>query len=125
MTEIYLSCCICCSAIQAVFDSYHTWQRSQNTAEVNCISMVSSGMDVTRDILPLEKYIWGYITVSTRCIVTKQLWYPHPRSDFRPITHFVVKLERFLCDRTTPPIIQKLRSKGVTMHVYGVSAFYM
>ena len=84
---------------------------------------VSSGMDVTRDILPLEKYIWGYIKVSTRCIVTKQLWYP--RSDFRPITHFVVKLERFLCDRTTPPIIQKLRSKGVTMHVYGVSAFYM
>ena len=32
---------------------------------------------------------------------------------------FVVEIQR-----TTPPIIEKLRSKGVAMHAYGVSAYY-
>ena len=35
---------------------------------------------------------------------------------------FVVEIQRFVCDRATPPIIEKLRSKGVAMHAYGVSA---
>ena len=41
---------------------------------------------------------------------------------FRPIACFVVEIQRFVCDRATPPIIEKLRSKGIAMHTYGVSA---
>ena len=40
------------------------------------------------------------------------------------IMHFVVEIQRFVCDHAKPPIIEKLRSKGVAMHVYGVSAYY-
>ena len=43
------------------------------------------------------------------------------RSSLMPIAHFVVEIQR---DRATPPIIEKLRSKGVAMHTYGVSAYY-
>ena len=35
-----------------------------------------------------------------------------------------VKIQRFVCDCATPPIIEKLQSKGVAMHAYGVSAYY-
>ena len=35
--------------------------------------------------------------------------------------HFIVEIQR---DRATPPIIEKLRSKGIAMHAYGVSAYY-
>ena len=35
-----------------------------------------------------------------------------------------LEIQRFVCDRATPPIIEKLRSKGVAMHAYGVSAYY-
>ena len=42
----------------------------------------------------------------------------------RPIVCLVVEIQRFVCDRATPPIIEKLRSKGVAMHAYGVSAYY-
>ena len=48
----------------------------------------------------------------------------NPRSILRPIVCLVVEIQRFVCDRTTPPIIEKLRSKGVAMHAYGVSAYY-
>ena len=48
----------------------------------------------------------------------------NPRSSFRPTVRFVVEIQRFVCDRATPPIIEKLRSKGVAMHAYGVSAYY-
>ena len=48
----------------------------------------------------------------------------NPRSSLRPIAHFVVEIQRFVCDRATPQIIEKLRSKGVAMHAYGVSAYY-
>ena len=48
----------------------------------------------------------------------------NPHSSFRPIGRFVVEIQRFVCDRATPPIIKKLRSKGVAMHTYGVSAYY-
>ena len=47
-----------------------------------------------------------------------------PCSSLRLIAHFVVEIQRFVCDRATPPIIEKLRSKGVAMHAYGVSAYY-
>ena len=33
-------------------------------------------------------------------------------------------IQRFVCGRATPPIIEKLRSKGVAMHAEGVSAYY-
>ena len=47
----------------------------------------------------------------------------NPRSSFRAILLFVVEIQRFVCDRATPPIIEKLRSKGVAMHAYHVSAY--
>ena len=43
----------------------------------------------------------------------------NPRSSLRPIVCMVVEIQRFVCDRATPPIIEKLRSKGVAMHAYG------
>ena len=46
----------------------------------------------------------------------------NPRSSFRPTVRFVVEIQRFVCDHATPPIIEKLWSKGVAMHAYGVSA---
>ena len=46
------------------------------------------------------------------------------RSSLRPIVRFVVEIQRFVCDRATPPIIKKLRSKGVAMHAYSVSENY-
>ena len=48
----------------------------------------------------------------------------NPRSSFRPIIHFPVKLQCFVYDRATLLIIKKLRSKGVAMYVYGVSIYY-
>ena len=43
----------------------------------------------------------------------------NPRSNLRLIARFVVEIQRFVCDRTTPPIIKKLRSKGVVaMHAW-------
>ena len=46
------------------------------------------------------------------------------RVQVRLIARFVVEIQRFVCDRATPPIIEKLRSKGVAMHAYGVSEYY-
>ena len=46
------------------------------------------------------------------------------RSSFRPIARFAVVLFSFVCDHATPPIIKKLWSKGIAMHVYGVSVYY-
>ena len=37
---------------------------------------------------------------------------------------FAEELQRFVCDRATPPIIEKLRSTGVAVHAYGVSVYY-
>ena len=48
----------------------------------------------------------------------------NPGSSFRPIARFVVEMQHFVCDRATPPIIEKLQSKGVAMHAYSVSAYY-
>ena len=48
----------------------------------------------------------------------------NPHSSLRLITCFVVEIQCFVCDRTTPLIIKKLLSKGVAMHVYSVSAYY-
>ena len=48
----------------------------------------------------------------------------NPRSSLRLTVLFVVEIQCFVCDRATPPIIEKLPSKGVAMHAYGVSAYY-
>ena len=48
----------------------------------------------------------------------------NPRSSFRLIVRFVVEIQHFVCDHVTPPIIEKLQSKGVAMHAYSVSAYY-
>ena len=42
----------------------------------------------------------------------------------RHIARLADELECFVCDRATPPIIEKLRTKGVAMHAYGVSVYY-
>ena len=47
------------------------------------------------------------------------------RSSLRLIAHFVVEIQHFVCDRATTPIIEKLRSKGVAMHAYGIPAYYV
>ena len=40
-------------------------------------------------------------------------------SSHKLIAHFVKELERFICDRATPPTIDK----GVAMYAYGVSVY--
>ena len=57
-------------------------------------------------------------------MVDELLHRANPCSGLRPIARFVVEIQRFVCDRDTPPIIEKLRSKGVAMHTYGVSVYY-
>ena len=37
---------------------------------------------------------------------------------------FALELERFVCDRVTPTMNEKLRSKGIAMHTYSVSVYY-
>ena len=37
---------------------------------------------------------------------------------------YFIELQRFLCNRATPPTIEKLRSIGIAMHAYGVSVYY-
>ena len=49
----------------------------------------------------------------------------NPRSSLRLIARFVVEIQRFVCNCATPPIIEKLLSKGIAMHMYGVSAYYV
>ena len=57
-------------------------------------------------------------------MVDKLLHRANTRSSLRPIARFVIEIQRFVYDRATPPIIEKLRSKGVPMHAYGISAYY-
>ena len=45
-------------------------------------------------------------------MVDKLYYRANPCSSFRPIAHFVVEIQRFVCDRTTPSVIEKLWSKG-------------
>ena len=48
----------------------------------------------------------------------------NPCSSLGPIVCLVVEIQHFVCNRAIPPIIEKLRSKGIAMHAYGVSAYY-
>ena len=58
------------------------------------------------------------------CIFDNLYHRANPCSGFRLIVCFAVELHRFLSDRTTPPKIDKLQSKSVAMHLYGVSVYY-
>ena len=42
-----------------------------------------------------------------------------------PITRFAMELQLFVCDHATPAITEKLRSKGIAMHMYGISVYYV
>ena len=53
-----------------------------------------------------ENWVW--------CKVDKLYHRANPRSSLRSIACFVVEIQRFVCDRATPPIIEKLRSNGCT-----------
>ena len=57
------------------------------------------------------------------CTVDKLYHRANSCSSPRPIVHFTEELQCFVCDCVTPPIIEKLRSKGVAMHTYGVSVY--
>ena len=46
---------------------------------------------------------------------------PNLHSSPRLIARFAEEPQRFVCDRTTPTIIEKVQSKGIAMHTYGVS----
>ena len=59
------------------------------------------------------------------CMVDKLYHRANLHSSFRPIACFVVEIQCFVCDCATPPIVEKLRSKGVAMHAYGVSPYYV
>ena len=42
----------------------------------------------------------------------------NPRSSFRPTVRFVVEIQRFVCDRATPPVIKKFSPKALLcMHM--------
>ena len=57
-------------------------------------------------------------------MVDKTYLRANSRSTVRLIVCFAVELQSFVSDCTTPPTIEKLRSKGIPMHVYGVSVYY-
>ena len=57
-------------------------------------------------------------------MVNKLYHSANPHSNFRPTVRFVVEVQRFVYDRATSPIMEKLWCKGVAMHTYGVSAYY-
>ena len=67
-------------------------------------------------IVKVEFYVW--LISSTIELTSVQV------SDRLPTVCFVVEIQCFVCDRPTPSIIEKLRSKGIAMHAYGVSADY-
>ena len=46
------------------------------------------------------------------------------RSNLRLTARFAEELQHFVCDRTITPTIEKLLSKGIAMHTYGVSIYY-
>ena len=72
--------------------------------------------------------IWKTLRMGFFQKIKFDAWLKHranPRLSLRPIARFVMEIQRFVCDRTTPPIIETLRSKGVAMHAYGVYAYYV
>ena len=52
----------------------------------------------------------------------------YPRANLppslRPIACFALEIARFVCDLATRIKIEKLRSKGVAVYAYSISAYY-
>ena len=48
----------------------------------------------------------------------------NPPASLRPIVRFALEVARLVCDHVTTVENEKLRSKGVAMHAYSVSAYY-
>ena len=59
------------------------------------------------------------------CIFAKLYHRANSCLSLRPIARFAKELQHFVCNPSTPPIIEKLWSKGVTIHIYnGISVYY-
>ena len=58
------------------------------------------------------------------CMVDKLYHRANSHSSPRLIARFTEELQCFVCDRATPPVIEKLQSKGIAMHTYGVWVYY-
>ena len=46
-------------------------------------------------------------------------------SSFRPIVHSALEVQRLVCDRAKPPIIEKLPSKGTAMYTCSIFVYYI
>ena len=71
-----------------------------------------------------KPFVWDFI-VKIEFDVSDKL-YPraNPPANLRPIAPFALKIAHFVCDRATTIRNEKLRSKGVAMHVYGLSVYH-
>ena len=67
------------------------------------------------------RHMANFIIFLVSYIFDKLYHNANPRSSFRATA--LRCEETALCNRATPRIIKKLRSKGVAMHAYGVSAY--
>ena len=67
--------------------------------------------------------VWDFSENCVSCMVDKLYHRANLRSSLRPIVCLIVEIQRFVCNRATPPIIEKLRSKGIAMHAYDISAY--
>ena len=60
------------------------------------------------------------------CMLDKPCHRANSCSSPRLIAHFTEELQRFICNRTTPPIIEKLWSQmHCYKHAYGISVYYI
>ena len=71
--------------------------------------------------LPCSEFYEG----SVSCIFDKLYSRANLPPSLRPIAHFALELERFVYDRATPTINEKLGSKGVAMYAYSTSVYYV
>jgi hypothetical protein len=113
--------CACANSV------YQVWNVSEPGFEATCtyISWVCKGHPNSYMWPDLENPPYGIFSENwVWYMVDKPYHRANPHSSFRPIARFTVELQRFVCDRATPPIIEKLRPEGVAMHAYVVSVHY-
>ena len=68
-----------------------------------------------------ENPLYGIFSKNRVCCMIDKLYHgANLRSSLKPIVRFAEELQRFVCDCTIPPIIEKLQPKGVAMHAYGI-----
>ena len=76
---------------------------------------------VTFDIINVMSSLMMYDV----CMVDKLYHRANLRSSFRPNARFVLEIQGFVCGHATSLIIEKLHSKGIAMHAYGISTYYV